>query len=134
MINTVDEALKYALDRSCEKLMYRRELPPKQMVIPRFIVYDVYDPPKDIDLLNYRLKVTGLVGNKVEIPYVELLTKAPCVDLITDFHCVTGWSVLNVTWRGLPTKYIIDMAKPRGDYVMAVGIEGYKTKLSLIKI
>ncbi len=77
------------------------------------------------------MKVTGFVENEVEIPYIELLTKAPCADLVTDFHCVTGWSVLNVEWRGIPTRYLMDIAKPRGDYVMAVGIDGYITNLPL---
>ncbi len=131
MTNAVDEALKYALNRPCGKLVHRRELPPNQRVIPRFIVYDVYDPPEVIDLPNYRLKVTGLVENRVEIPYMDLLTKASCVDLVTDFHCVTGWSVLNVAWRGVPTRYVMDLAKPRGNYIMAVGIDGYTTNLPL---
>ena len=131
MINTVDEALKYALERTCEKLTYRRELPPNQRVIPRFIIYEVYDPPENIDLLNYRLRVTGLIENRVEIPFIDLITKAPCIDLTTDFHCVTGWSVLNVTWRGVPTRYIMSMAKPRGNYVMAVGADGYTANLPL---
>ena len=131
VFNTVEEALKEALTRPCNKLVYKRELPPNQRVIPKFIIYDVYDPPENIDLLNYKLKVTGLVENRVEIPYIDLITKAPCIDLTTDFHCVTGWSVLNVTWRGVPTRYIMDMAKPRGGYVMAVGVDGYTTNLPL---
>jgi DMSO/TMAO reductase YedYZ molybdopterin-dependent catalytic subunit len=131
VIKAIDEIFKTALSRPCDKLVYKRELPPNQKIIPRFIIYDVYDPPKDPDLFNYRLRVTGVVENNIEIPYVDLLTKAPCMDLVADFHCVTGWSVLNVTWRGVPTRYVIDMAKPKGNYVMAVGIDGYTTNLPL---
>ncbi|BDR93233.1 sulfite oxidase-like oxidoreductase [Vulcanisaeta souniana] len=129
--NVNDEVFRLALNRPCNKLTYKRELPPNQRVIPRFIIYDVHDPPKDIDLLSYRLRVMGLVENKVEIAYVDLLTKVPCIDLVTDFHCVTGWSIQNVAWRGVPTRYVMDMAKPRDNYVMAVGIDGYTTNLPL---
>ncbi|ADN51603.1 sulfite oxidase-like oxidoreductase [Vulcanisaeta distributa] len=131
MSNAINDILKIALSRECSKLVYRRELPPNQRVIPRFVIYDVYDPPEDVDVFSYRLRVMGLVENRVEIPYIDLITKAPCVDLVTDFHCVTGWSVLNVEWRGVPTKYLVDMARPKGDYVMAVGIDGYTTNLPL---
>ncbi len=102
MSNAINDILKIALSRECSKLVYRRELPPNQRVIPRFVIYDVYDPPEDVDVFSYRLRVTGgLVENRVEVPYIDLITKAPCVDLVTDFHCVTGWSVLNVEWRGV---------------------------------
>ncbi|WP_446753016.1 sulfite oxidase-like oxidoreductase [Vulcanisaeta sp. JCM 16161] len=131
MTNEIDEIVRTALSRSCDKIIFRRELPPNQKVIPRFIIYDVYDPPESINVFNYKLRVTGLVENKVEIQYVDLLMKAPCVDLVADFHCVTGWSVLNVTWRGVPTNYLMNMVKPRGDYVMAIGIDGYTTNLPL---
>ncbi|WP_367834539.1 hypothetical protein [Vulcanisaeta sp. JCM 16159] len=46
MSNAIDDVLKTALSRTCSKLVYRRELPPNQRVIPRFVIYDVYDPPK----------------------------------------------------------------------------------------
>ncbi len=132
MSNAINDILKIALSRECSKLVYRRELPPNQRVIPRFVIYDIYDPPEDVNVFSYRLRVTGLVENRVEIPYIDLITKAPCVDLVTDFHCVTGWSVLNVEWRGgVPTRYLMDMARPKGDYAMAVGIDGYTTNLPL---
>lgn len=59
MIDTADGIFKTALSRPCDKLFYRRELPPNQKVIPRFIIYDVYDPPQGIDIFNYKLRVVG---------------------------------------------------------------------------
>ncbi|WP_069807420.1 sulfite oxidase-like oxidoreductase [Vulcanisaeta thermophila] len=127
----ISSLVELALTRECKAITYKRELPPNQRVIPRFIIYDVYDPPSNAEPSELKLRVTGHVAHKLEIPYVDILTKLPCVDLTTDFHCVTGWSVLNVKWRGVPTRYLLELAKPMGNYVMAVGLDGYTTNLPL---
>jgi DMSO/TMAO reductase YedYZ molybdopterin-dependent catalytic subunit len=34
------------------------------------------------------------------------------VDQITDFHCVEGWSVLDVPWSGVRLSTLLDQARP----------------------
>lgn len=127
----LQELFREALSRECKVITFKKELPPNQKVLPRFIIYDVYDPPENMDLNSLKLKISGYVKNKVEIPYRDIITKLPCIELKTDFHCVTGWSVLNVVWRGVPTRYLMDMAGPEGEYVMAIGLDGYTTNIPL---
>jgi len=126
-----NKIFREALERPCEKITYEREEPPNQKWIPRFIIYDAFNPPGDINLDNLKLRITGLVGKVIEVHYRELLTELPCVDLMADFHCVTGWSVRRVTWRGIRTRDLLRNAEPRGDYVLVWGLDGYTTNLPI---
>lgn len=99
--------------------------------MPKFIIYDAFDPGRIPNVEEVKLRVEGEVEREVEVPLVDILTKLPCVDLFTDFHCVTGWSVKDVRWRGVQTKYLLDLARPRGDFVMAIGFDGYSTNVPL---
>ncbi|KUO92177.1 MAG: molybdopterin-dependent oxidoreductase [Thermocladium sp.] len=120
-----------ALNRKCNEVHYKREWPPNQKPVPRFIIYDAFDPGPEPDPSSVFLRVDGEVENELNIAFTDLLTKLPCVDLVADFHCVTGWSVSSVRWRGVQTKYLLNLAKPRGDFVMAVGLDGYTTNMPL---
>ena len=60
---------------------------------------------------SYVLKVQGLVRNQLQISYQDLLD-LPQVDQTSDFHCVEGWSVKDILWRGVRFGEIVDRAKP----------------------
>jgi DMSO/TMAO reductase YedYZ molybdopterin-dependent catalytic subunit len=34
----------------------------------------------------------------------------PMTKVVSDFHCVTGWSVRNVEWEGMPLKHFAKAA------------------------
>ena len=36
----------------------------------------------------------------------------PAVEQVSDFHCVTGWSVPGVKWRGVRPQTLVDLVKP----------------------
>jgi DMSO/TMAO reductase YedYZ molybdopterin-dependent catalytic subunit len=59
----------------------------------------------------YVLKVQGFVENRLSISYQDLLD-LPQVDQTSDFHCVEGWSVKDILWRGVRFGEIVDLAKP----------------------
>ena len=59
----------------------------------------------------YVLKVQGLVRKQLNISYQELLD-LPQVEQTSDFHCVEGWSVKDILWRGVRFGEIVDPAKP----------------------
>mgnify|MGYP001626162896 FL=1 len=107
-------------------------LPPGQKWISAPIVYDIVDQIPDWDMDSYRFKVWGLVENPIEMTYEELL-KLPSVELIADFHCVTRWSVKDVLWEGVPTAYILNLAKPKENarFVMVHCLEGYTTNMPI---
>jgi DMSO/TMAO reductase YedYZ molybdopterin-dependent catalytic subunit len=58
---------------------------------------------------TWRLGVDGLVDRPLSMRLDEL--RAPGVqDVTADFHCVSGWSVSNVRWRGVPLASLLDRA------------------------
>jgi len=63
----------------------------------------------------------------------------PNVSLTADFHCVTTWSVCDLTWRGLPFKtFFEDFIEPRlgntksPEYLVFHGHDGYRACLPLV--
>ena len=72
--------------------------------------------PQDVTqiLASWKLKISGLVENPVTLSFAELL-QLPRQDQTTDFHCVEGWSVLDVPWNGVHMDPIIDLVRPKAD-------------------
>ncbi|WP_340690432.1 sulfite oxidase-like oxidoreductase [Hydrogenobacter thermophilus] len=107
-------------------------LPPGQKWISSPIVYDIVQELPDWDIKSYTFRVFGLVKNPLELSYEEML-KMPAVELVADFHCVTRWSVKDIQWEGVPTKYILELAKPeeKAKFVMIHCLEGYTTNIPI---
>lgn len=81
--------------------------------INRFRIRSIeQNPPFDPD--TWKLTVEGLVDNPLVISYTDLL-ELESEEQITDFHCVEGWSVDNVRWKGVRLKIIFDMAGLKSD-------------------
>jgi DMSO/TMAO reductase YedYZ molybdopterin-dependent catalytic subunit len=49
----------------------------------------------------------------------------------TDIHCVTKWSKLDTTWRGVSIDTLLDGVQTSGTYVLAHSYGGYTTNLPL---
>ena len=62
-------------------------------------IYTVASTMPRFDRTSWRLRVEGLVERPVTLTYDELL-ELPRAEQVSDFHCVTGWSVKNVHWAG----------------------------------
>ncbi|MFN7064544.1 MAG: sulfite oxidase-like oxidoreductase [Aquificaceae bacterium] len=107
-------------------------LPPGQRWISAPIVYDIVDEVPQWNIKNYRFRVFGLVENPIELNYEELL-QMPSVELLADFHCVTGWSVKEILWEGVQTSYVLSLAKPKTQarYALIHCLEGYTTNLPM---
>ncbi|MCX8208741.1 MAG: molybdopterin-dependent oxidoreductase [Sulfolobales archaeon] len=90
-----------------------------------FIIYRAFGTPT-ISVEKWRLVVSGMVSNPLELSLSDL-EKMPRVEIVRDFHCVTGWSVPSVRWEGIKLKLIADMAKPSESVRWAVvsGLDGY---------
>jgi len=84
---------------------------------------------------NWRLKVYGLVKNPVYLNWQEF-TQLPQEDFTIDFHCVTRWSKLDQSFRGIHLKHIIELVKPtpQAKYIILEGDDGYTTNLSLEEV
>ena len=81
---------------------------------------------------RWRLVVDGAVEAPLELGYAELL-RLPQADEEADFHCVTGWSILDVAFRGVRLETVVALARPlpQATHVMTHGGDGYSTNLPL---
>ena len=66
------------------------------------------------DRKTWRLRVHGLVDNPLELSHSELRA-LPRADQVSDFHCVTGWTVRDVRWGGVRFADLLAAAKPHRD-------------------
>jgi DMSO/TMAO reductase YedYZ molybdopterin-dependent catalytic subunit len=101
-------------------------LPPGQRYVRRFIIYSALGIP-EVGLDSYRLRVTGLVERELEYSYREIVEKLPRLSYVEDFHCVTGWSVKEVIWEGVPLRWLAEQAgvRPEARWVVFRCLDGY---------
>ena len=66
----------------------------------------------NIDPAAYRLRVDGLVERPRRFTLADLKAM-PRAEQVSDFHCVTGWSVSNVRWAGVRLGDVLERAGAR---------------------
>lgn len=74
-------------------------------------IYTITGSMPEFDRRTWSLTVDGLVDREVKLTYDDL-RRLPAVDQVSTFHCVTGWTVRNVHWRGVRLRSILDLAGP----------------------
>jgi DMSO/TMAO reductase YedYZ molybdopterin-dependent catalytic subunit len=74
-------------------------------------IYTVAAHMPDFDRRRWRLTIDGLVERPQSLSYHHLL-RLPSAEQVSDFHCVTGWTVKNVRWRGVRFKDLLADAEP----------------------
>ena len=74
-------------------------------------IYTVAATMPIFDPATWRLRIDGLVEQPQELTYQDLLA-LPRAEQVSDFHCVTGWSVKNVHWAGVRFRDLLAAAKP----------------------
>ncbi len=85
------------------------------------------------DPARWRLRVDGLVTRPFELSYEELLA-LPAVEQVSDFHCVEGWGVKGVPWKGVRIAPLLERAqlKPKGQFLSFYSLGGvYLESLTL---
>ena len=61
----------------------------------------------------------------------EEFGQLPFEDVPCDIHCVTKWSKLGTTFRGVPVDVLLDAAEPLGAYAVQYSYGGYTTNLPI---
>jgi DMSO/TMAO reductase YedYZ molybdopterin-dependent catalytic subunit len=74
-------------------------------------IYTVASTMPRFDPATWRLRIDGLVARPQELTYAQLLS-LPRARQVTDFHCVTGWSVPHVHWTGVRLRDVLAAAEP----------------------
>lgn len=72
-------------------------------------IYAINLPYPRFDEATWTLTIDGLVDRPQRLRMADLRALAQ-VDQTSDFHCVTGWSVLDVDWRGVRFPELLELA------------------------
>ncbi|USG67434.1 molybdopterin-dependent oxidoreductase [Brevibacillus ruminantium] len=76
-----------------------------------FRIYSVRSENPSFDPEEWRLQIDGIVKQQHEFTFNELVS-LPVREMTKDFHCVTGWSVTQVEWKGVPFSALIEWVQP----------------------
>jgi DMSO/TMAO reductase YedYZ molybdopterin-dependent catalytic subunit len=109
------------------------QLPPNQAPTKgdAWPVLDLGGQP-GVRLDRWQLRVDGAVRNRVILDWAAFNALEQAED-VSDFHCVTGWSKLDIAWRGVRFATLAALAEPleEASFVVCHGYDGYTTNLPL---
>ena len=74
-------------------------------------IYTISGSMPEFDPKAWRLEIDGLVGKPRSFTYQELRA-LPRAHQVSDFHCVTGWTVHGVRWSGVRFAHLLDQVEP----------------------
>jgi DMSO/TMAO reductase YedYZ molybdopterin-dependent catalytic subunit len=83
---------------------------------------------------EWRLEISGECARPYGVDWKGFLALEQ-VDDVSDFHCVTGWSKLDVAWRGVRLSTAIALAEPNehARFVVFIAYDGYTTNIPLVE-
>ena len=112
-------------DPACDRL------PPGQRLVRDWPVLDLGVTPKP-DLAAWRLAIDGAVENAVTWTWQDFLAQ-PQTRLVSDIHCVTGWSRYDNGWEGVAAAHILALVRPLPEARHCVfhARDGYTTNVRL---
>lgn len=111
----------------------KNRTPPGQSLTAKWPVLQYGNVPiVDPRRPDWKLRIFGAVDSPYELTYAEIRAM-PTIDVVCDIHCVTHWSRLNNVFTGIPTRQIVEKARPHANakFVMCHGENGYSTNLAL---
>ena len=109
---------------------HANRLPPGQKQVLHWPVLDLGLQP-DVPKEEWRLTVDGLVANPVTLSFDDFL-KLPQSESISDIHCVTQWSRYDNRWKGVASRELIALVKPKDEarHVIFHSHDGYTTNVA----
>jgi DMSO/TMAO reductase YedYZ molybdopterin-dependent catalytic subunit len=108
----------------------RPRIPPGQHAVRA--IKDMGGVPGSQDLSQWRL----VIGGEVEKPmtlYFKDLMRLEQINLICDVHCVTGWTLLDSRWRGIPMAAVMKLVgvKRSAGFVIFEAPGGYSSNIPI---
>ena len=104
-------------------------IPPGQYRTEKFPVLHYGSVPR-IDLATWDFKVRGEVDNPFTLTWQQF-KELPRKTVGTDIHCVTRWSKLGTSWRGVSLDTLFAEVDTQYEYTMAHSYGGYTTNVPL---
>jgi DMSO/TMAO reductase YedYZ molybdopterin-dependent catalytic subunit len=107
------------------------KLPPGQTTSQKWPVLDLGRQPR-VPLDKWRLVIDGAVEEPVTLTWADFMA-LPQIEDVSDFHCVTTWSKMDLRWKGVQLSTAVALARPlpSATHIMAHGYDGYSTNLAL---
>jgi DMSO/TMAO reductase YedYZ molybdopterin-dependent catalytic subunit len=102
-------------------------VPPGQYVTADFPVLSA-GPTPSMPLSDWTFEIRGAVDEPVSWSWEELVV-LPSETPTVDIHCVTKWSKLDTSWRGVSVDTLLEGLDPVAEYVLAFCDGGYTTNL-----
>ena len=81
-------------------------------LVPGWRIYTVAATMPRFDPASWRLRIDGQVERESTLSYDELRS-LPSAEQVSTFHCVTGWTVHDVHWRGVRFADLLGVAGPQ---------------------
>lgn len=106
-------------------------LPPGQKLNKGFPVLDLGILP-EVDTDDWTLSIHGEIDHPVTWTW-DAFRRIAGDQAVTDFHCVTTWSIFDARWEGLFFRKLIEIVRPKAaaGYIYFTSYDGYSTNLPL---
>jgi len=106
-------------------------VPVGQVITTKWPVLDLGLQP-DIPLDKWELVVDGAVEHPAHLNWTDFMA-LPQTEDISDFHCVTTWSKLNMPWKGVRLLDLAALVQPleTATHLLCYGYDDYTTNVSL---
>ena len=106
-------------------------IPPGQSLTKGFPVLH-YGPAPHVDLAKWDFKIFGLVEEPLRFTWEQFM-ELPQSEVTMDIHCVTRWSKLDTTWKGVLISDLMQhlKLKPEAQFVLAHAEYGFTANMPL---
>ena len=107
------------------------KIPVGQVETQKWPVLDLGTHPA-ISQESWQLRIEGRVLSPCTLSWADFMSLEQVADM-SDFHCVTTWSKLNMSWIGVPFWRLVELVhpKPSARYILCHGHDGYTTNLTI---
>jgi DMSO/TMAO reductase YedYZ molybdopterin-dependent catalytic subunit len=106
-----------------------KRVPPGQYVTKDFPVL-TYGPTPRSAITDWKFEINGEIDDPVSWSWEEF-QELPQESFTKDIHCVTKWSKLDTTWKGVSLDVLLEGVDTEAEYAMAFSDGGYTTNLPL---
>jgi DMSO/TMAO reductase YedYZ molybdopterin-dependent catalytic subunit len=107
-------------------------VPPGQYVTPDFPVLSAGPTPHQ-PKETWSFEIRGELDEPMSWTW-EQFTALPSERITVDIHCVTKWSKLDTSWRGVALDTVLDGVDTSAEYVLAFCDGGYTSNLPLADV
>lgn len=104
-------------------------IPPGQYATNDFPVLAA-GPTPHTPLEEWSFRIDGATSGSVSWSWSELLA-LPSQSITVDIHCVTKWSKLDTSWKGVSVDTLLEAVETEAEYLTAWCDEGYTTNLAV---